>query len=57
MNFKNEVAYSKICDFIRQKAPNFIPETVILDYEIAPRNASKKRYLHAVFYGYLFHFS
>jgi hypothetical protein len=56
MNFKNEVAYSKICDFIRQKAPNFIPETVILDYEIAPRNASKKRYLHAVFYGYLFHF-
>jgi hypothetical protein len=42
MNSTNEVSYSKKLLFDTFKASKFIPETVILDFETAPRNALKK---------------
>ncbi|KAG0437181.1 hypothetical protein DMUE_3839 [Dictyocoela muelleri] len=57
MRSKNEVSYSKICTFIKSKSPNFSPEYIILDFEVAPRKSFAKFFPKSKFGGCLFHFS
>ncbi len=49
---------SKICDFLKDGAPNFSPDIILNDFEVAPPKKSfMKIYPETTFYGCLFHFA
>jgi hypothetical protein len=54
---KNEQSYIKLCIYLEEKMPNFIPENFLLDFKLAARQVFKNFYQKTVFSGCLFHFS
>jgi hypothetical protein len=54
---KNEESYVKLCNFLKERIPFFEPETIIVDFEQAPRKAFKSSYPDSEFYGCCFHFT
>jgi hypothetical protein len=57
MRKKNEQSYIKLCIYLEEKMPNFIPENFLLDFKLAARQVFKNFYQKTVFSGCLFHFS
>jgi hypothetical protein len=49
MRKKNEQSYIKLCIYLEEKMPNFIPEIFLLDFKLAARQVFKNIYQKTVF--------